>query len=105
MFVIKQGDTAPAISGILTTTAVLTGASAEFIMQDDSGDIVIQDTATVYTASNSVIYQWGAGETDIPGKYKAEFRLTYQDNRIETFPNVGQIDVYIEPKLEDEVTP
>ena len=103
MFVIKKGDTAPAIQGSLTTRSNLEGASAIFIMRNADNELVIFETANITSIEGkTIVYQWAEGETDIAGKYQAEFRITYADGRVETFPNVGFITIYIEENIEED---
>lgn len=33
-------------------------------------------------------YRWASGDTDIAGDYRATFRVTWDDGRPETFPNL-----------------
>jgi hypothetical protein len=42
---------------------------------------------------------WAPGETDAAGFYQAEFEVTYQDGKRETFPNNGYISLLIQNDL------
>jgi hypothetical protein len=97
-FYIKRGDTSPAIRfALLPTTVNLTGATVRFQMRKRNGATIIDATAFVVTAigSPTVEYRWQTGNTSTEGVYEAEFRVTYSDGKIETFPNKGFIEVQI----------
>jgi hypothetical protein len=97
-FHIKRGDTAPAIRYALDpTSVVLTGATVRFQMRQRNGASVVDSPAAIITATGTptVEYVWQASDTATAGLYEAEFRVTYADSRIETFPNVGFIAVRI----------
>lgn len=92
-FYLKQGDTTPALRATLedgSGSAVnLTGAGVRFKMDEPrGGGNVVDDTVTVQDASGGVVeYTWKATDTETPGRYRAEFVVTYQDSTVETFPN------------------
>ena len=106
-FYIKRGDTSPAIRYALSpTTVVLTGATVRFQMRarrSRGGATVIDAAAVVVTATGTptVEYQWQAGETANAGIFEAEFRVTYADGKVETFPN----DEFISVKISEDVPP
>lgn len=97
-FFIKRGDTSPALRFILDpASVVLTGAAVRFQMRDRSGATVIDQPATIVTDTGTptVQYAWQPTDTAVSGGFEAEFRVTYGDAKIETFPNVGFIPVRI----------
>jgi hypothetical protein len=97
-FTIKRGDTAPAIRYALEPATVdLTGATVRFQMRARNGSVILDVGALVVTATGTptVEYSWQAGDTATAGLYEAEFRVTYADGKIETFPNGGFIRVGI----------
>jgi hypothetical protein len=97
-FEIKRGDTSPAIRyALIPATVVLTGATVRFQMRPRNGTVVLDVIATVVTATGTptVEYSWQAGDTATAGLYEAEFRVTYADGKIETFPNGGFIQVRV----------
>ena len=97
-FSIKRNDTAPAIRyALYPATVDLTGASVKFQMRPRNGAMVLDVTASIVTATGTptVEYSWQTGNTATAGVYEAEFRVTYADGKIETFPNVGFIAVRI----------
>ena len=97
-FTIKRGDTSPAIRYALEpATVVLTGATVRFQMRARNGAVLMDVAALVVTATGTptVEYSWQAGDTATAGLYEAEFRVTYADGKIETFPNDGFILVRV----------
>jgi hypothetical protein len=106
-FYIKRNDTSPSLRYKLKpATVVLTGATVEFQVRarrSRGGATVIDAPAVVVTATGTptVEYQWQTGETANAGVYEAEFRVTYADGRVETFPNDGFISV----KVSEDVLP
>ena len=97
-FHIKRGDTSPAIRYALEpATVVLTGATVRFQMRARNGAVLMDVAALVVTATGTptVEYSWQAGDTATAGLYEAEFRVTYADGKIETFPNDGFIPVRV----------
>ena len=97
-FLIKRGDTSPAIRYALEpATVVLTGATVRFQMRARNGAVLMDVAALVVTATGTptVEYSWQAGDTATAGLYEAEFRVTYADGKIETFPNDGFIPVRV----------
>lgn len=98
----KQGDTRHAIRAYLKNhagqTVDLSFASVLFIMRRNCGQVTLEKQALI-GEDNSVNVVFQSGETDIPGKYSAEFEVTYNDGRVETFPNSGYITVFIENRI------
>jgi hypothetical protein len=97
-FTIKRGDTSPAIRYALEpATVVLTGATVRFQMRARNGAVLMDVAALVVPATGTptVEYSWQAGDTATAGLYEAEFRVTYADGKIETFPNEGFIPVRV----------
>lgn len=100
-FFIKQNDTSPAIRTTLydgnNLPQDITGNNGvRFHMRAVGGAVVIDEAATVVDAGGGVVgYTFDASETATVGLYEAEFEVTYADNSVETFPNVGYIDITI----------
>jgi len=97
VFNIKRGDTSPAIRFALEPSDIsLNGAAVQFQMRVRGGATVIDQAAVIDSASPPIVsYAWGAQDTATPGWYEAEFRVTYFDGAIETFPNRGFINVVV----------
>jgi hypothetical protein len=108
IFSIKQGDNSRYLRVTLSTD--LTGAAIQFRMANAVGDIVINKAATLVTpsvvidgiTSGVVEYQWQTGDTALPGRYKAEFIVTFSGGAKETFPADGYVDVIIFDAIELE---
>lgn len=97
-FTLKRGDTSPALRyALLPDSVSLAGAAVRFQMRQRGGITVIDRPAQIVTVYQPAVvaHLWQPGETDTAGRYEAEFRVTYMDGTIETFPNLGFIDVFI----------
>lgn len=93
-FYIKRGDTSPALRFKLEPVVALTGASVQFQMRMRDGPTVI-DAPCAVSEGAVVEYGWDPADTAEPGLYEAEFRVTYADGAVETFPNNGFLTVRI----------
>lgn len=100
-FTIKQSDTLPVLSATLKDAAGaaidLTGATVTFRMRrrGRTGPLKIDAAATVVSAlAGTVQYAWASGDTDTPGSYDAEFRLTLPAGQ-ETVPNGNNLDIEV----------
>jgi hypothetical protein len=105
-FYIKRGDTSPALRYAITPkSVVLTGASVQFQMRPrrPKGAAAVIDAAAVVviaTGTPTVEYgEWQAANITSPGLYQAEFRVTYADGSVETFPN----DDFILVKISEDI--
>lgn len=103
-FYIKQNDSSPIIRATLKgaggASLNLSAATVSFRMQRSSGDTIVQGVAQIFDpAEGTVQYEWAAGDTSVAGSYLAEFEVTYADGKVETFPNLGNIQVNIAPEL------
>lgn len=104
-FPLKNKDTGPVIRGTLkngTGAAIdLTGATVLFSMRSQSGATVIEaQPALIVDAEAGVVeYEWTAEDTDDPGIYEAEFRVTLSDGNVETIPNDGYIPIKISERI------
>lgn len=103
-FRIKRGDTSPAIRfALLPETVGLVMASVQFQMRErGGGPTVIDSPGIVVSIVPPVVgYAWVPADTETPGWYEAEFRVTYFDGIVETFPNRGFINVFINDDVAD----
>lgn len=103
-FVIKQYDTSPSLKTTLVDSdglpINLTGASADFIMKDFNNGIVLNTPMDIVTPLGGVIqYDWAVGDTDVPGTYYIEFKVTYNNGAVETFPNNSNATIVVYPSL------
>ena len=96
-FVIKRGDTSPSLRYLLPSDVSLAGAQVRFQMRRIDSDTVLDTPADIESIFEPAVvaHLWAAGQTDAPGRYQAEFEITYTDGAIETFPNSGFITVII----------
>lgn len=90
---IKQGDTAPAVEGTVyerdgVTIQDLTGATVTFSMSKNGSVKINNAVASVANAPAGLVqYSWAASDTDTPGDYDGEFRITFASGLIERVPN------------------
>jgi hypothetical protein len=97
-FTIKRGDTSPALRfALLPESVSLAGATVRFQMRARGGGTLIDRPAEILTVFEPAVvaHLWQPGETDQPGRHEAEFRVTYLDGTVETFPNLGFIEVFV----------
>jgi hypothetical protein len=100
-FYLKAGDTAPMLTATLTDAEEkpidLTGSDVAFHLLEPRGGATVLDTPASIPSPDdgTVAYEWADTDTDESGRYRAEFRVTYPDGTVETFPNVGYHTVLI----------
>lgn len=97
---IKRRDTRHAIKAILRDASGdpvdLTGCNVKFVMAPPARPATICREPHIENAENGEIWVvWVPGETDKSGTYLAEFKVTYPDGRVETFPSDGYISIQI----------
>lgn len=97
MITIKQGDTRHAIKATLKDVngnpVDLTGSTVKFFMANRQRETLIDKEALQHDGQVWAIFE--DGETDTPGLMEAEFRVSYSDGRIETFPHDGYLQIKI----------
>lgn len=104
-FYIKQSDTAPTISTTLTdgddNAIDLTDASVRFhIAEPRGGRTIVDEQATIANETEGQVrYTWDDADTSHAGRYRAEFEVTYDNDDVETFPNVGYETIVIDQNL------
>lgn len=104
-FTIKAGNTAPSLSATLQDAAGvavdITGATVAFRMKPmTGGGAIISHAAVVVSAvAGTVRYDWQTGDTATPGYYQAEFRTTFANGSIQSFPSEGFILVLVQVGL------
>jgi len=98
-FTMKVGDTSPDFELQCQDDAgdpvSLSGASAQFHMEDPDETEVLNTAASITDEANGEVrYVWEAGDTDLSaGVYDCEIQITYSDSKVETFPNTGDISI------------
>lgn len=101
---IKRGDTRNCIKAILKNASGdpvnLAGCGVKFHMAPLRQPAIVSRAAHIEDAEAGEVWVvWAPGETDTAGIYRAEFEVTYQDGRRETFPNKGYISLLIQDDL------
>ena len=106
-FNIKQGDTSPAlrvqlqneneqsvdIRGYNRLSFYLKKEDSDTLkidLDDSDPKVIVEDPE-----SGIVRYEWLRKDTNTTGVYKAEFEVEYANGSIESFPNTGNITIYI----------
>jgi 5-hydroxyisourate hydrolase-like protein (transthyretin family) len=104
-FYIKQGDTSPSIETILesadgTVIIDLTSANVNFRMKHAQQDVSVSGACTIVDEDGGrVRYDWLAGDTAVSGWYRAQFEVTYVDEKFETFPNDGFLWIKVDEDI------
>lgn len=102
---IKQGDTAPVVEGTVyqrdgVTVQDLTGATVTFSMSKNGAVKINNVTASVANPPAGLVqYSWGANDTDTPGDYDGEFKVTFASGSIERVPNNKNLVIRVVPKV------
>ena len=100
-FYIKQNDTAPILLVTLKdgdgAVVDLTAATAVFKMRAVGQTTVKTSAAAIIHSADGgqVRYEWAAADTDTIGSFEAEFQITFNDGKIETFPNADFIRITV----------
>lgn len=111
IFYLKEGDTYPNISTQLSDEVGpvnLTGCSVLFRMsQAETGNLMVEGTAVVLSQGveanwGKCYYEWETGNTDIIGTYKAEWKVTFPNGKIATFPR-GRVVTDINTEIYNQV--
>jgi hypothetical protein len=108
-FWLKAGDLVPSITSTLVDgngqPIDILGADVTFIMRAFEGAIpTVQAPATNLQMAGQddtigkVAYEWTAGDTDVPGGYRAEWQVEFADGR-GTVPNDEYKLIAILPSL------
>lgn len=103
-FTMKANDTRPAIQATLSAAATDVISSVKFLMSDSTGTLKVNAAGSIVTQPSStsggvVKYQWVANDVNTAGNYRGEFQVTFNDSRIETYPNSAYIAISILPDL------
>jgi uncharacterized protein YfaS (alpha-2-macroglobulin family) len=104
--IIKQNDTYPPLTATLTdgygNAIDLTDATVTLYMVNAAGVVVIDgNPVTVTNPSSGVVeYEWGVGETSVPGEYLAEFKVEFVGLQVARFQNDSFVMIRIIKNLE-----
>lgn len=105
-FVIRKGDLLPELQATLTDQSgeavdLTNTTGVRFHLRSPSqSSAKVASPATVVTPADGIVrYVWSGTDTDTPGRYWAEFEVTFSDGRKQTFPNPGYLSVLITEQL------
>ena len=99
MFQTKQGDTRTALKATLTPVETLENVSAiRFVMSTTLFKEIINRPVDAMNLPD-VIVIFTPQEVAKAGLFLGEFVVEYDDDKIETFPNQGYINITIQKKL------
>jgi hypothetical protein len=104
-FTIKAGATFPPLAATLTDAAgvpiPLTAATVHFRMKPTTGGGAVVDhaAAIVSDVAGTVRYDWQAGDTDVPGYYRAEFRIVWSTGAVQPVPSDAYLTILVAPGL------
>lgn len=108
---IKQGDTAPPLEATLRDAVTkapvdLTGATQVRFKMRPAGSgatpTVDANAAIIGDPVNGrVRYVWVDADTAVPGRYEAEYQITWADTTKQTVPNEGYFFVNVIGDLDD----
>lgn len=101
-FEIKQTDRHPELTATLVDengdAISVSGATITFSMKAaKTGTLKVNNQAC--TGANPTTYSWQANDTDTPGLYLGEFKVTYADGRTARCPNNGHIEIVVYSKV------
>lgn len=94
-FYLKKGDTYPNIETVLSDSngpVDLTDCTVVFRMSEaGSGNLLVEKPAVVKDQSveanlGKCYAEFEAGDTDIVGTYRVEWKVTFYGNKVATFP-------------------
>lgn len=100
-FYIKRNDTSPSIQETLLDgdglpVNIAGNQGVRFLVRNSANTTVIDEPAIVVDATNGIVqYDWSATDTATAGTYAAEFEVTYNDGKVETFPNDSYTEIVI----------
>lgn len=100
-YYIKTGDEEPSFDAFLTyadgTAIDVTGLTVTFkyLLQGSTAAPTSKVAQIIDGAAGHVRHVWDAGETDVPGKYYAQWEIEVSPGRILTVPNRGFIEFLI----------
>jgi hypothetical protein len=106
IFYKKTGDTLPLMAARIGAKPSDYFMAVRFVMARKNGEVVIDGSGIVEaqpdpeTGFGLVFYRWTADDAELPaGTYFGEFEITHNNGSIETFPNVGHIEIRITEEL------
>ena len=96
----KIGDNRPSLTTILTqedgTPIDLTGSTVKLLLKHEENGTKLNFTCTLLAPTLGTLkYDWIIGDIAVPGKYLAEFEITYGNGNKQTVPNSGFYSVIV----------
>jgi hypothetical protein len=99
----KEGDREPALVATLvdqdnSPVPLNTATGVEFFMiepQETTPKINGSSVNVIDAANGRVSYPWGANDTDDPGEYNGEFRVTWAGGNVTKFPNFRYLKIKV----------
>jgi hypothetical protein len=87
---IKKGDRLPSVTARLTSAAggLASATGVTFAMEHQTSGAIVTGAAVIVSATDKVLtvrYDWAATNTDVTGKYNAEWVVTI-GGKEQTFP-------------------
>lgn len=97
---VKKGDLWPPVTGVASDRngpINLAGATVRFRLKQRDGRKKVDGVGSIDgdPALGRVRYDWRAGDTDTPGHYHAEFKITLASGQPVTIPNEDYEDLVI----------
>lgn len=82
------------------TSVLPDGTTVTFTMVQVSGSKRLSSAGVIDDlTTRAVHYQWAGDDTDTPGVYRAQWKLTYPGGAPESFPSDEPLYVIIHPSL------
>lgn len=98
-FCIKTGDTLPKLEATLKKAnggvVDLTGCSVTLVWADSVTGAKRSGGAVVVTSDGDVEYSWENNDLPVPGTYYGEWKVTYPNGKVESFPSHGYINIKV----------
>lgn len=104
-FKIKKGDTSPALRAELvnpdgSSAALSLAEKVEFFFNDPKKDFKVSDdlsggVSILNESEGTVQYQWSDTDTDKVGQKEAEFVVTFENGKVQSYPNTGFIYIQV----------
>jgi hypothetical protein len=111
-FILRANDTASIITGTAEdqtgTPISIAGATVRFHMRtlNSAGTPVLNQAAANDQAGDgtdgtmgNMSYAWVAGNTAVSGFYLGEWEITFNNGKVQSFPNGGYVVLYISPEV------
>jgi hypothetical protein len=110
---VKAGDTEPLVATLSDANGPMNIAGAAVLFRmaslvDGVGHARIEAACEILQFVDGqgriqnkgmVQYVWAAGQTDVPGQYGLEWKVTFGDGTVRTFPNDRTVSFTIRPSV------